>query len=305
MINTTDGWKLVKRIYGLNSHEVSALRTEYDARSCYLGRYFLGQDFDMPQIDACIGGVCLQDCGHGLTLESLYDVLMPQIVASVRDIPCIIMVPGLEEIIRKQLEPRNLAELIRRLTKAINWIANQLGVQCYIVNTLEQHINNRIEHTLSRTQIQLSSIEAARLYKLKVSSNCISKNSNSKVVIYKRFIAFHTQQFLKEVFDQARYFVAVENIQQRHQIQIGNRHNSVNIAHLAYVPLLDTAAQSRMLKAPDDRKLRISDSDFEGTVYTSHKISQKMYKDTCRRLQGNIKRTGIPQELVRLCKYTH
>ncbi|GEM_PF-1960 len=203
---------LFRRSFDLTEHEGVTALSRFSAPAVLPNDLLVGRRVGGP-VDMVIGGPCTRNDLGGVSLGTVYQILVPLWTAAQLNVPAAVFLGVGEEALVNPRRSSDYVHLGRRLRAGIEAMAADYGVSVEVVDTSEPEISEAIELARSMQSIVVSEPQSRWLYELSARRDIEKKpHSMERVHATGKVVTCHTPSFLRSFFGYANPLV-VEDIE--------------------------------------------------------------------------------------------
>lgn len=245
--------------YTLSAEDCTRLQKRFPYSFNFSSQLFLGGFRD--EAPTCIvGAPCIRKDIGGISLNTVYQTLLPMLVAKHYRVSCKIFLGVQEEILIQPEQQQRYIRLGGHLAKQIQGYAQVYGVDVELVNTAEERCHRMIEEAMQKLNVHMSTEESTYLHQLRQPPLQRALHSPARKHASERVVVCNTGSLLEQFFGQHQ-FLLVEDVEQYPPTDVATRFDhGASPNFLGFVPLPSVSGRSNMLAASGDDRILMQES---------------------------------------------
>lgn len=232
-----------------------------------------------------IGAPCIRNDLSFISLNTLYQIIMPITLAKKLGRPCLIFLGVQEEIILKPELQQKYKKLGETLEQIVKVLASLHDVEMRIINTSALQYNELIEKTIGNQKIFLTNKESTNLFSISKTNTKRKSHSNLRSICSARVVACHTYYLLSRLVGDYSFLI-VEDMEQFPCFSYARKFNKGKMNFYAFLPAPNFDGSSTLFKSLPEDQVAI-DSNYK-LHYKSDKIIIDWVEDLYLEIIGLI-----------------
>lgn len=196
-----------------------------------------------------VGAPCIRNDLSCITLNTLYQIIMPIVLAKKLGLPCLIFLGVQEEILLKPELHQKYKKLGETLENIVKILASKHQIKMQIINTSSFQYNELIEKTISDLKIFLTNRESTYLFCLPTTRIKKKLHSNLRSICSARVVACHTHYLLSKLTGD-KNFLMVEDMEQFPCFNFACKYDKEKVNFFAFLPAPNFDGNSTLFKSP-------------------------------------------------------
>jgi hypothetical protein len=238
----------------VTDRELSALQQLATPPPAFLGSLAFGSAHPIEQ-QVVFGAPCIRGDLQDLSVASVYQMLVPLLVASHYRLPCVLSLGVAEEQLIRPAHAREYEVRGTQIEETAHRIAEQLRVELTTVSTASPDLDSYIDTLAKAEWTELSPDASFNLPLFRGQNGVIRKHSPERIWASRRGLACHSVDYMKATHPLGERALIVEDAQQLGCWSIAEAASPSETNFLAFVPCLDLSGACPMTNASEDQRV--------------------------------------------------